>query len=54
VQIVSDELDENIWKLLIDPADGQSIPPGVFKRWPPPLWDRLETCPTKEADASPV
>ena len=32
VQIVSDELDENIWKLLIDPADGQPIPAGVFKR----------------------
>jgi hypothetical protein len=32
VQIVTDELDENIWKLLVDPADGQPLPAGIFKR----------------------
>ena len=32
VQVVSDEVDENVWKLLVDPSDGQPIPKGVFGR----------------------
>jgi Protein of unknown function (DUF1559) len=32
VQIVNDKHAENIWAMLIDPADGMVIPDGVFKR----------------------
>ncbi|HEX3146959.1 MAG TPA: DUF1559 domain-containing protein [Gemmataceae bacterium] len=32
VQVVSDKHAENIWAMLIDPADGLPIPEGVFKR----------------------
>jgi hypothetical protein len=32
VRIVTDELEEAVWKLLIDPADGQPLPQGIFKR----------------------